>query len=62
MPWLRGHFGYDGVDATTDEIAEWPKLIVGRMLAGERGVLNLGARVPVGVIGIDVDQYGRSTA
>ena len=35
-----------------------PTDIIARICNGERGLLNLGARLPVGVIGIDVDQYG----
>jgi replicative DNA helicase len=42
----EGRTGAAGVDYTADEIAEWT----------HDG--NLGTRMPVGVVGIDVDQYG----
>ncbi len=58
VPWHRGFTGRDGRDPTSDEIAAWPGNVIRRILAGERGILNLGARVPVGVVGLDVDQYG----
>jgi hypothetical protein len=58
VPWHSGYTGRDGRDPTSDEIAAWPANVVSRLLRGERGVLNLGGRVPVGIIGIDVDQYG----
>lgn len=58
-PWHTGRTGYHGRDATADEIATWAENVVGRIAFGpERGVLGVGARTPVGVIGIDVDQYG----
>ncbi|WP_370066532.1 bifunctional DNA primase/polymerase [Mycobacterium sp. MAA66] len=58
VPWMAGLSGRNGRDATEDEIADMPAKIINRLLMGERGVLNLGARVPKGVIGIDIDQYG----
>ena len=58
VPWYRGHFGRDGCDPEPSEYETWPRQVIERLLAGERGVLNLGARVPVGVVGLDVDQYG----
>ncbi|MFV9634851.1 bifunctional DNA primase/polymerase [Mycobacterium neumannii] len=57
-PWHAGVTGYDGIDATPAQIAEWPENVVRRIAFGhERGLLNIGARLPVGVIGIDVDDY-----
>ena len=58
VPWHRGYSGYDGRDPTADEIASWPTNVIGRIIGGGRGILNLCGRVPVGVIGLDVDQYG----
>ena len=58
VPWHCGYSGYDGRDPTADEIASWPNNVIARIISGERGILNLGGRVPVGVVGLDVDQYG----
>lgn len=57
-PWHAGVTGYDGIDATPAQIADWPENVARRIAFGhERGLLNIGARMPVGVIGIDVDAY-----
>jgi len=58
VPWHRGFTGRDGRDPTSGEIAAWPGNVIHRILAGERGILNLGARVPSGVVALDVDHYG----
>ena len=51
--------GYDGIDRTAEQIADIAERIAGRIASGrERGMLNSGARVPAGVIGLDVDDYG----
>jgi hypothetical protein len=48
--------GRAGRDASPEQIDRWPD-VVGRLIARRGGVLNLGVRCPVGVIGIDVDGY-----
>ena len=57
-PWCRGHHGYNARDMTADEIAAMPARIIRRLARGERGLLNLGARMPVGRVGEDRDNYG----
>lgn len=56
-PWVRGRHGRTAEDATRAEAMEMAPHIIRRMLAGERGVLNLGIRLAPGVLGIDVDDY-----
>lgn len=56
-PWHQGVTGYEGVDAHADEVMRWAANVAGRIERGERGVLNLGMRMPVGGIGLDVDAY-----
>ena len=56
VPWLRGLTGYHGKDADPDEFDTWPDQIA-RRIAKHGGVLNLGVRMPEGVLGIDVDTY-----
>lgn len=56
-PWHSGVTGYDGVDPHSDRVKAWPRNVAARIHDGERGVLNLGMRMPVGGIGIDVDAY-----
>ncbi|QZH67698.1 AAA family ATPase [Mycolicibacterium farcinogenes] len=56
-PWHRGVTGRGGVDAELDEIESWPEDVVRRIDSGVNGVLNLGIRMPVGGIGIDIDDY-----
>jgi Bifunctional DNA primase/polymerase, N-terminal len=56
-PWHKGVTGYDGVDPHPDRVKEWPANVAARIRDGERGVLNLGVRMPFGGIGIDVDAY-----
>ncbi|WP_188486817.1 AAA family ATPase [Williamsia phyllosphaerae] len=52
-PLVSGHHGHEGVDVTDeDTFREWADL----WAANEHG-LNLAVRMPVGVIGIDVDCY-----
>lgn len=58
-PWHAGHTGYNGRDAQADDLPKLIRNVVWRLAAGhERGILNLGARLPLGVIGCDVDAYG----
>jgi hypothetical protein len=56
-PWHRGVTGYDGRDPHPDRVADWPGNVAARIRDGEPGVLNLGMRMPVGGIGVDVDAY-----
>jgi len=59
VAWCRGYHGFDARDATIDEIHSMPANIVRRIaLGGERGILNLGMRVPRGMVGEDRDTYG----
>lgn len=58
-PWHAGYTGYSGRDAESDEMPRLFRNVVRRIALGrERGVVNLGARMPLGVIGCDVDAYG----
>ncbi|PIJ35211.1 hypothetical protein BMW24_008790 [Mycobacterium heckeshornense] len=57
IPWHSGVTGYDGDDADADEVERWPEDVATRIRNGERGILNIGTRMPVGVVGIDVDAY-----
>lgn len=58
IPWHAGYTGYSGHDIEADELPKLVRNVVGRLASGrERGVLNLGARLPQGVIGCDVDAY-----
>lgn len=60
VAWCRGLHGYDARNATPAEIRAVPAKIIRRIaLGGERGLLNLGARVPTGMVGEDRDNYGR---
>ncbi|PJK24407.1 AAA family ATPase [Mycolicibacterium goodii] len=56
-PWHQGVTGYEGVNADADQVIGWPSNVAGRIERGERGLLNLGMRMPVGGIGLDVDAY-----
>ena len=56
-PWHSGVTGYNGHDAHPDKVKGWPANVARRIANGERGILNLGMRMPVGGIGIDVDAY-----
>lgn len=56
-PWLCNQIGFDGEDADPYEFECWPDGIAAMIAGGIGGVLNLGSRLPVGVIGIDVDGY-----
>lgn len=59
VAWCRGYHGFAARDANTGEIAAMPGRIVRRIaFGGERGLLNLGARVPTGILGEDRDNYG----
>jgi Bifunctional DNA primase/polymerase, N-terminal len=59
VAWCRGYHGYDARDANASEITAMPFRIIRRLaLRGERGILNLGARLAAGIVGIDVDGYG----
>ena len=49
--------GYSGQDAHPDTVRSWPANVARRMANGERGILNMGMRMPFGGIGIDVDAY-----
>lgn len=55
--WDSGRTGWNGTDATPDTLTT-AEAIATRILGQERGILNSGARMPVGVIGLDVDAYG----
>ena len=59
VAWCRGYHGYGSRIASADEIAAMPVRIVHRLCRGERGVLGLGARLPLGVMSLDVDAYKR---
>ncbi|MDT7769662.1 MAG: hypothetical protein QOI30_2672, partial [Mycobacterium sp.] len=66
VAWCRGYHGYSARYATPAEIEEMPGAIISRLaFRGERGILNLGARLPRGMVGLDVDAYdgkpGRAT-
>lgn len=56
-PWHTGVTGYKGADAPRDQVMRWAANVAGRIERDERGVLNLGMRMPVGGIGLDVDAY-----
>lgn len=57
--WHSGLTGYNGTDATAETVTGWPLDIARRIAGGqERGLLNIAVRMPVGVIGLDVDNYG----
>lgn len=56
-PWHSGVTGYKGGDANADQVMTWALNVAGRIERGERGVLNIGMRMPVGGIGLDVDAY-----
>jgi len=58
VAWCRGYHGYDAHDADATSIAEIPAGIIRRMVQrGERGILNLAARLPKAMVGLDVDAY-----
>ena len=65
IPWFKGQIGFNGVDAEPYEFSKWPDRIAAMIARGIPGVLNLGIRFPVDVLGIDVDAYdgkrGRET-
>lgn len=62
VAWCRGYHGYGAQNAAAAEIAAMPKKIILRVAFGnERGLLNLGARLPVGMVGLDVDSYGNKS-
>jgi hypothetical protein len=56
-PWHAGVTGYDGVDPHRDQVMGWAANVARRIGRGERGVLNVGMRMSVGGIGLDVDAY-----
>lgn len=57
-PWHSGVTGYGGTDATPAQVARWPENVARPIGFGySRGLLNIGARMPVGVVGIDCDAY-----
>jgi hypothetical protein len=56
-PWHSGVTGYDGVDPHRDQVMSWAANVARRISRGERGVLNVGMRMPVGGTGLDVDAY-----
>ncbi|KRD19800.1 hypothetical protein ASE48_22515 [Mycobacterium sp. Root265] len=60
VPWDTKVSGWTGVDRPLADVLEDPERIARRIVNGspERGVLNIALRMPVGVAGIDVDQYG----
>jgi hypothetical protein len=58
VAWDRGYHGYDARKATPAEIKAMPAKIIRRMtFGGERGILNIGARLPQGVTGLDTDAH-----
>lgn len=57
VPWFRGLFGRDGVDATPDQVDTWPARVEGCIRDGASGSLQIGVRMPVGGVGLDVDGY-----
>jgi hypothetical protein len=62
VAWCRGYHGYDARDGDAADIAAIPAKIIRRLaLRGERGILNLAARVPLGMVGLDVDGYGNKS-
>ncbi|WP_260932194.1 bifunctional DNA primase/polymerase [Mycolicibacterium llatzerense] len=64
LPWRKGRHGYNGVDATPEEFERLVHSVARQIKKGaDPGVLSLGVRCPLGVLGIDVDAYdGRSGA
>ena len=56
-PWHTRVTGYRRRDPHPDRVKDWPADVAKRIREGERGILNLGAALPAGVIGLDVDQY-----
>lgn len=57
-PWHRGVTGYRGRDSEPRDIPALIENVARRMAFGhERGLLNLGARVPTTLVGLDVDAY-----
>ena len=59
VAWCRGYHGYNANSADASCISAMPAGIIRRMaIRGERGILNLAARLPPGVVGLDVDAYG----
>nr|WP_160112780.1 AAA family ATPase [Mycobacterium sp. 3519A] len=57
VPWFRGLFGRDGVDATPEHVDAWPARVEGCIRDGAVGSLQIGVRMPVGGVGLDVDGY-----
>lgn len=57
IPWHGGFTGRKGVDANADQISGWPANVEARIRNGASGSLQIGARMPVGGVGIDVDAY-----
>lgn len=56
-PWHAGVTGYNGTDPHPDRVRSWPADVAARIRDGSRGVLNLGMRMPLGGLGIDIDAY-----
>lgn len=56
-PWHSGVTGYNGEDADADQVMTWAANVASRIERGESGVLNIGMRMPVGGLGLDVDAY-----
>lgn len=56
-PWHSGVTGYKGRSPHPDRIRDWPGDVARRIGGGERGVLNIGLRMPVGGVGVDIDAY-----
>ena len=57
VPWFAGLTGFNGRDAQPYEFQWWPQRIHSMIRRGIPGVLMLGTRFPVDVLGIDVDDY-----
>lgn len=67
-PWERGHHGWDAVEYADEfgipdreDIWHMARRVGERLRLGEPGRLNPGARLPKGVIGIDVDAHDGKT-
>ena len=57
-PWLCGYHGFSGRYGSPDELLEMCSRVMRRMVKrGERGITNLGNRLPPCEIGLDVDAY-----
>lgn len=58
MPWLPGLHGWEGINATPDQFESLLSKAQYINSCGTPGILGLAGRLPMGVLGIDVDAYG----